>query len=151
MNRAALFALAACIFSVSCATVTMNTPEGFAHFDKEKFYKSVSADALCLTGRVVEDEGSSQNSDLPTWEAEINRALSAKGYTAVSKNDLNPAGGDGRYCEYEVIFNGEMYSYAVLLAKKDGKLFTVEAGGRKARFAAKKDEIIEAMKSAHIK
>lgn len=151
MNRAALFALAACLFSVSCATVTMNTPEGFAHFDKEKFYKSVSADAVCLTGRVVEDDGSDQNSDLPTWETEISRSLTAKGYTSVAKSDLKPAGGDGRYCEYEVIFNGEVYAYAVLLAKKDGRLFTVEAGGRKARFAAKKNAIIEAMKTAQIK
>ena len=150
MNRILLCVVAALFFVVSCASVSVTTPPGFAHFDKEKFYKAVSADGVYISGYTVEDKGSEQNSDLATWVAEIDRSLTARGYTAVGKSDLNPDGGDGRYCEYEVIFNGELYVYAVLLAINGDRLFTVEAGGKKARFLAKKDSILSAMKTAKI-
>lgn len=151
MNRFVLTLTAACLFSVSCAGVTMKTPEGFGLFDKEDFYKAVSADGVYLQGKIVKEKGSEANRDLSTWETELSRSLSARGYTAVAKSPLSTADGAARYLEYEVIFNGEIYSYAVLLASKGEQLYTIEAGGKKARFLAKKESILAAMKTAQVK
>ena len=129
----------------------MKTPAGFGLFDKEDFYKAVSADGVYLQGKIVEEKGSEANRELATWETELNRSLTARGYTAVTKNPLPTSDGDARYLEYEVIFNGELYSYAVLLAMKGETLYTIEAGGRKARFLAKKDSILAATKTAQVK
>ena len=151
MKRVILTALAACLFSISCASVTMKTPDGFGLFDKEDFYKAVSADGVYLQGKIVKEKGSEANRDLATWETELSRSLTARGYTPVSKAELATADGPARYCEYEVIFNGEIYSYAVLLASKGDQLYTIEAGGRKPRFLAKREAILAAMKTSQVK
>ena len=151
MNRFFLTALAACLFSVSCASVTMKTPEGFGLFDKEDFYKAVSADGVYIQGKIVKEKGSEANRDLATWETELARSLTARGYTPVSKAELATTDGPARFCEYEVIFNGEIWSYAVLLSSKGDQLYTIEAGGRKPRCLAKRDAILAAMKTAQVK
>jgi hypothetical protein len=151
MKRLIITAAFAFSFLISCAGVSMKTPEGFALFDKEKNYKAVSADGIYLTGRIVKDKGSDRNSDLSTWESEVSRSLLSKGYTSVSKISMTGSAGDARYSEYEVIFNGESYAYAVFLSRNGNSLFIVESGGRKDRFSARRNDIVEAMKTAYIR
>ena len=136
---------------ISCASVTMSTQEGFVRFDKEKNFRAASPESVYIKTSIVTDKGAELNADLDTWLSEMSRSLSAKGYTFILKSDITTAAGAGKYCEYEVIFNGDPYTYAVVVSRKGDTLFFVETGGRKDLFAAQKTKIMNVMKTADLK
>ncbi|MGL4369391.1 MAG: hypothetical protein ACRCUT_06945 [Spirochaetota bacterium] len=137
--------------AVSCSTMTMTTPEGFVLFDKEKYYKAVSADSVYLKGRCVSEDGIKENNDPSTWEKEIDRSLCAKGYTFISRTEIPLSSGFCMFREYSVLFNGESYSYAVGFSLQGNKAFYVEAGGRKDLYAARRGKILAAVATAEMK
>ena len=142
--------VAAC---VSCTSVsTMSTPEGFAHFDKERNYRAVSADAVSISSYVIESKSMQEDNPLATWVKEADRVLVSKGYTALSINQITLGNGlSGAYSEYEVMYNAEPWIYSSLVVKDNGRLIVTEVSGEKNIYLIRKEKILEAFKTIEVK
>jgi hypothetical protein len=153
MSRKILFLIMTAVISVSCAsTSTLTTPEGFAHFDKEKNYRAVSADGISIVSYVVESKSVQEDNPLETWVKEADRVLASKGYTSLSASRITLRNGvSGTYLEYEVIFNAETWVYAALVAKDQSRLVIAEVSGEKNLYLKRKDRIVESLKTIEVK
>jgi hypothetical protein len=137
---------------ISCTTVRMTTPAGFAHFDKEKEYHAATADGVYLRAYIPTESGLDEKTPLKTWTDDMKRVLRTKGYILVSQTNVAAEnGGTGEYVEYEVLYNGETWIYAFMAIKKDNTLLVAEASGEKKLYAAKRDKLIAAMKTVYKK
>jgi hypothetical protein len=137
---------------ISCATVRMTTPAGFAHFDKEKEYHAASADGVYIRAYMPSENGLDDKTPLKTWTDDMKRVLQTKGYVLISQNEITAdGGGTGEYNEYEVLYNGETWIFAFMAIKKDDVLLVAEASGEKKLYAAKREKLLAAMKTVYKK
>jgi hypothetical protein len=148
-----LFIVIAALAMTGCATTSvMKTPEGFARFEKESRFRAASPDGVTLIAYAVSERGIDEKSAEKTWIDEIDRVMRSKGYVFIAEQSLTLNNGlPGNYREYEVLYNGEGYLYSCLFVKKTDKLYLCEAGGPKKNYLARKENIIESMKSWDIK
>lgn len=149
-----LFALIAVASAgiVSCSSVRMNTPQGFAHFDKEREYKAVSSDNVYIRSYQPAEEGINTDTPVATWVTDINRSLLSKGYVLSSTKELKSVKGEpGVFSEYSVIFNGEEWVYVFYVIKKDKTILITEITGAAKFYNERKNEIVNAVVTVDIR
>jgi hypothetical protein len=141
------------VMCVSCSSVsTLSTPEGFAHFDKERNYRAASADAVSISSYVIESKAMQEDNPLATWVKEADRVLVSKGYIALSTNQITLRTGlAGTYSEYEVMYNAEPWIYSLLVVKDDGRIVVAEVSGEKSVYLKRKERILESLKTIVVK
>jgi hypothetical protein len=136
----------------SCTSVRMNTPQGFAHFDKEREYKAVSFDNVYIRAYMPAEEELPAETPVKTWVSDINRSLLSKGYVLISAKEIASISGDaGIFSEYSVIFNGEDWVYSFYALKKGKTFLVTEITGAKNEYNARKNEILKSIVTVEVK
>jgi hypothetical protein len=128
----------------------MDTPQGFAHFDKEKkVLKYISSEGVRVKVSAVKNE---PYGDASMWQSALDVYLQAKGYHRTERNDIGtPENMKGIYSEYRYVFNAETYTYAMALFADKEYLYLVESGGPKKYFDVHRPKIVAAIRTLKVK
>lgn len=138
------------IFLYCGPSYVMDTPDGFAHFHKEKqFLKYISSDGVRIKASFMKNE---PQGDVSMWQNALEKYLAGKGYHLHEKNDIATIDNlKGVYSEYIYMYNAEPYIYGLALFAKDEHLFLIETGGPKQRYLSRRAKILSAIGTFKVK
>ena len=148
--------LAACVVLAVLAwtgcgpSYVMDTPDRFAHFDREKkFLKFISSDGVRVK---VSSAKNSPYGDVAMWMGAVDNHLKAGGYHKLSVKEIaTPGNMKGSLSEYLYRYNAESYVYTLALYADSDHLYIIEAGGVKKDFDRRRDGILSAINSFTVK
>lgn len=133
----ALFAVCSLLGTACGRPFDVNTPNGFVELadqQPEYDYRATTADGVVVAARAVEvdDRGT-----LAFWEEAVTlRLRDVGGYALLDKSDIRSEDGTpGKRLSFGHDEDGKPYAYLVTLFRAQGRLFILEAGGRKELLA----------------
>jgi hypothetical protein len=128
----------------------MDTPDRFAHFDREKkFLKFISSDGVRVK---VSSAKNSPYGEVAMWMGAVDNHLKAGGYHKVAVKEIATTGNmKGSLTEYLYRYNAESYVYTLALFADSEYLYIIEAGGVKKDFDRRRDGIFSAIRSFSVK
>ncbi len=139
------FAWAAC-----GPSFVMDTPDRFAHFDREKqALKFISAEGVRMKVSAVKND---PYGDLAMWMGAVNNHLKAGGYHLQSSRDIATSENmKGLYSEYFHHYNAESYLYSLALFAERDYIYIVEGGGVKKEYEKRREGILKSLQSLSVK
>ncbi len=143
-------ALAALLFVISCGPrFVMDTPHGFAHFDREKeVLKFISSDGVRLRASSVENK---PFGDVAMWLNAVDLHLKGAGYHRLSDSEVaTPENLRGKYVEYLYRYNADNYIYGLTLFAEKKQVYIIETGGVKKNFENRRESILKSIRSFKI-
>lgn len=128
----------------------MDTPDRFAHFDREKrFLKFISSDNVRVKVSSVKNE---PFGEVAMWMGAADNHLRSGGYHRLSGRELATSNNmKGSYSEYQYHYNAETCIYALALFADRDRLYIIEAGGVKKDFEKRRESILSSINSLAIK
>jgi len=128
----------------------MDTPDSFAHFDREKkVLKFISAEGVRVKVSAVKNE---PYGDLAMWMGAVNNHLKTGGYHLQTSRDIATSGNmKGLYSEYLHHYNAETYIYSLALFAERDYLYIAEAGGVKREYEKRRDGILRSIQSLSVR
>ncbi len=148
-----MFCIVTALLAVSCATITLEVPEQFARFDKErKHFRMASADGILITAKQVSGrQDMAENKDLSVWRKEMELFLASRGYIPVSAQEVKSKSGiPGILLEHTTLFNGEQYHYIAVLYHFEKDFYLVEVSGPEKPFGEQRKRIDQALNSVRV-
>ena len=135
----------------ACGHARFNTPQNFATLSDSETYqqRATSPDGVVIAVRKVEVPA---RSSLKFWSEAISRRLEAsQGYASLGTQELKAQSGHaGRWLKFGRDQNGHAFDYWVALFPAGKKLYLLETGGRRDRFAQARADVERAIKSVKI-
>ena len=136
LHRHSLATIAAVLLSLTaCHTAHLETPDGFAELDGNKYdYRATSSQGVVVG---VKRHPNEPRGSLAFWSGVVSRKLEDQGYT---RNSGKPRavktalGAEGRQFRYSFQSGGRPHKYWVTLFVTREQVFVVEAGGDEAFF-----------------
>jgi len=150
MNNTMRVVLLACavVMAAGCTTAqyTINSPDGFVHFNKDKrVLKYISSDGVRIRAHHVKNE---PYGDLQMWSDSADLHLRDAGYHELDKKDLATTDNiRGLYREYLTRFNAEDYVYALALYVDREYIYILETGGQKKYFDRHRAGVLQSVRS----
>ncbi len=151
MKKFLSLAMLGCLAWMGCGpSFVMDTPGGFAHYDKEtRFLKYISSDGVRVRTRAEKNE---PYGEVAMWMGAADNHLKSKGYHKLETRALGtPENMKGTYSEYLYHFNAENHIYALAVFADREHLYIVEAGGAKKDFEKRRANILSAIGSLSVK
>ena len=137
-------------FSGCSPKFTMDSPEGFAHYDEEKHQlKYISPEGVRIKVFSVAND---PYGDSGMWATAVKGHLKKQGYKAVLEKEIStPENLKGTYREYEYLFNAENHTYSITLFINKEYIFVAETGGPKKYYKKYRSKIFHSLRNFLIK
>jgi hypothetical protein len=129
----------------ACASFTAVAPAGFAPFEKQGGeLRAVSPDGVVYR---VRDEKHKPHADLAFWKEALKKRMIDAGYHFVAEQDVSAGGKPGYLLELSAPVGEQDYGYWVAVFDAGSQLVLVEAAGEVTKLAARRDQLLAAIKA----
>jgi hypothetical protein len=123
------------------------SPSGFAVYDGFGPLRAVSPDGVLYR---VRSEDNEPLADLEFWRQALRRHMVDAGYRLLDEGDVEADGVNGYLLELAAPLGEQDYAYLVALFVVGDELILAEAAGEVTRFQARREAIVEAVRTIEL-
>lgn len=131
-----------------CAGYRAQAPQGFAAYADGKGFRATSPDGVVYR---VQDYDHEPKADLPFWKEALTKRMVEAGYLRIDSLELRVDGRQAIGFVYTAPLGDSDQNYLVVAIPGPKRLVVVEAAGESAKFMARREAILAAVKQIDLR
>ena len=143
-----LLAISLSVLLNGCAGYRAKAPQGFAAYAEGKEFRATSPDGVVYR---VQDYDHEPKADLPFWKEALSKRMAEAGYLRIDSLELQVDGSQAIGFVYAAPLGDSDQNYLVVAIPGPKHLVVVEAAGESAKFMARREAILAAVKQIDLR